>query len=457
MSAESYALEVRLLRQLRHAKCIVAKEGGFTGSLLIDFDQLYGADARGYREPAKSLVVESPWRLIIDQSLVAGSDDDSELINREVSKLEGHSLLSARVILPFFTLRLRFDGAIEFWAIPCDARSFETDDDGGSRWFITGRDIKEPAERRATSPSADPEALAARGLAQFELRRYRWALADFDRSLELRPDDPGTLAARGDTFAKMRRYDEALADYDRSHSLQSDDPIVLRQRGATLFHLAQYAEALADLDRTIALQPHDPTALHWRGAIFLRLRRYDAAFADLSRAITLRPESPSALRDRGLTYFRLERYGEALVDFSRSLLARPGDPLALYQRGATYFNLERYGEALTDFDHTLTLRPGWADTLRDRGITLFRLGRYQEAIADYARSLKLRPGHIGTLVDLSWVLLMIGDSDTAIQHLHQAFGIDAEAAATMIRADTDWAKFLDLPDVRALLAAGGAA
>jgi tetratricopeptide (TPR) repeat protein len=84
-----------------------------------------------------------------------------------------------------------------------------------------------------------------------KLGRHEEALADYNRSLDLRPDHPTTLYDRGITYAKLGKHNEALADCVRSLELRPDDPATLYNL-ACLFSLRRKAkDALAFLAQAI--------------------------------------------------------------------------------------------------------------------------------------------------------------------------------------------------------------
>ena len=186
-------------------------------------------------------------------------------------------------------------------------------------------------------------------------------------------------------------YEEALADYNLSLELRPDDPSTLNNKGVALSHSERRWEALADFTRVLELRPNPPTTLSNRGGTLGNLELYEEALGDLNRSPDLRPDDPTTLYNRRIALGHLERYEEALADFNRSLGLRPDDPDTLNSRGITLDHLERCEEALADFNRVLELRPDYPDTLSNRGATMAHLERYDEALADHNRSLVLRP------------------------------------------------------------------
>lgn len=141
----------------------------------------------------------------------------------------------------------------------------------------------------------DAKTAFLRGNYYYNQGKYNEALADYNRSLELRPDDPDTLCNQGTTYGELGRYDKALADYNRALELRPDNPDTLCNRGTIYYKLGMYNEALADYKRALELRPQDPTTLYNRGTTYAKLGRYEEALADYNRSLELRPDHQSTL------------------------------------------------------------------------------------------------------------------------------------------------------------------
>ena len=124
-----------------------------------------------------------------------------------------------------------------------------------------------------------------RGAAYAGLKRYKEALADYNRSLELRPDDSDTLNNRGSAYFKLERYKEALADDNRSLGLRPDHPVLLSNRGKVYSKLKRYKEALADFNRSLELRPDHLDTLYDLACLFSLWNKPDDAITYLEKAI----------------------------------------------------------------------------------------------------------------------------------------------------------------------------
>ena len=165
------------------------------------------------------------------------------------------------------------------------------------------------------------------------------------------PLKPGSLSARdlflrGNSYFNLERYNDALADYNRSLELRPDDPTTLTNRGVTLHHLELYDDALADYNRSLELRPDNPATLYNRGYVLDELGRYNDALADYNRSLELRPDDPTTLMNRAVTLEHLERFNDALADYNRSLELRPDDPTTTYNIACNFSLRGQYQESL---------------------------------------------------------------------------------------------------------------
>jgi len=119
-----------------------------------------------------------------------------------------------------------------------------------------------------TSGDLDEDALAItynnRGVAHGELGQFDQAIADYTRSLELRPDDQTTR--RNLRVAHIRRsqqrlaegaYEAALDDLDRAIELDPEHPLAYQRRAELHAERGDLALALNDYERAAAIAPDD--------------------------------------------------------------------------------------------------------------------------------------------------------------------------------------------------------
>lgn len=96
-----------------------------------------------------------------------------------------------------------------------------------------------------------------RGIAYARAGKYRRALRDYRRSLELNPDSVHTWLNQANLYARRGKTAKALEAYQRAIELSQESwALPYFNRALTLLGSGQRAEARRDLLRAIALEPH---------------------------------------------------------------------------------------------------------------------------------------------------------------------------------------------------------
>ena len=119
---------------------------------------------------------------------------------------------------------------------------------------------------------ADPEAYNVRGSAYGRGGRYREALRDFDKAIELQPNFYQAYANRALIQRFLGDQQAALNDYNRSIELNSNYDAAYIGRGNLYRKAGQTRDAFDDFQRAIQLDTTDPRAYHNRGLIYQSAR-----------------------------------------------------------------------------------------------------------------------------------------------------------------------------------------
>jgi tetratricopeptide (TPR) repeat protein len=199
-------------------------------------------------------------------------------------------------------------------------------------------------------------------------------------------------ACRAGVFDSLGRYKDALADYTRAIDLGAQLAQEWCNRGVTYANLGKHEQAIADYSKAIAQDPTYWGAWYNSAMAHERLRQTDKAIADYTEAIKLNPKDPGALNNRGTTYLRLKEYEKAVADLSRVVEdVDKGAPLAWNNRGYAYFERREYERAVADYSEAITLAPEWSLPVANRGSSYLNLKRYKEAFADFSTAIALNP------------------------------------------------------------------
>ncbi len=164
------------------------------------------------------------------------------------------------------------------------------------------------------------------------LQHYRQARAACDRLVEgsdLQGDElADALLDRGDLEAPDQddKYKRALADYARAIELSPNSADAYWRRGkANLLYSRDLPAALKDLDEAIRIDPSQAEFYVTRASILGWLGEPAPALADLNQALARDPRSVHALTNRGLAYLNNGDTSRALADFDAALRLSPND------------------------------------------------------------------------------------------------------------------------------------
>jgi tetratricopeptide (TPR) repeat protein len=101
----------------------------------------------------------------------------------------------------------------------------------------------------APLPTLDTKTILDKGNAYFYKREYLKAIEQYDKIL----DDSNYAAAlnnKGWALGKLRKYKEAIAYYDKAIEIDPNYVDALDNKGWALYHLARYEEAIEQFDKT---------------------------------------------------------------------------------------------------------------------------------------------------------------------------------------------------------------
>ena len=191
------------------------------------------------------------------------------------------------------------------------------------------------------------------------------------------------LANRGRALRELKRYDQSLSSYDRALSIKSDDAALLVGRGNTHYAMKSFAAALADYDRALAIRPDFAEAHGNRGNALREMGRHGEALDACNRALALKPDYNEGYNNRGNALIELNRPADALADYDRALEAAPDNVYAWVNRGNALRYLDRAEEAIESFDRAIALAPDLAEAHWNKGLLCLSVGDFARGWAGY--------------------------------------------------------------------------
>ena len=214
------------------------------------------------------------------------------------------------------------------------------------KWGGSLSAMRSYADRLKTLAPQNPRLIVLAGYIPYaqadELERrgnYEDALKKYNNAIEY-GEYGSFFAARGRFYYYQDDYTNALADFSKSLSLRPIDADTLAYRGKTYYYLRRYREALADLNQAIRLDPLDPDSLVARSQIYGRLGMPWEVEKDLENALIYGKYSTNVWRNRGWFHYYGERnFGQAAIDLARAIKLGARDSQTLQLLGWSLMNI----------------------------------------------------------------------------------------------------------------------
>ena len=191
------------------------------------------------------------------------------------------------------------------------------------------------------------------GISEVDRGNFEAAIADFNGTIELRPDHWSAYKNRGHSYVQTEDYAAAIADFtlliEESYGFQFDGYL---GRASAYFHSGDIDAALADCE--YLLQYEAGWAYNNCGYYKAATGDYVGALADYDVAFQLLPEDELAYpyNNRAYANFRLGNMETVFDDYVRSIELDPENPEVYHNRGITYYELgiEYYDLAIADYE-----------------------------------------------------------------------------------------------------------
>jgi tetratricopeptide (TPR) repeat protein/predicted aspartyl protease len=258
---------------------------------------------------------------------------------------------------------------------PADAAAFSR----RGAAFAGRRDFEHALKDLTRAVELNPneaEYLYQRGMVYWETEKPVPAMADFDRTLSLKPDYQPALLSRAQLRLDNKDNSGAGADLDAADRIapkQADDRFTLAQLYASA---DLFGPAVAQYDLWIANHPDDSKmvkALNGRcWARALQGEGLSKALSDCNSALrrSEKGSEPYAriLDSRGLVQLRLGAYDKSIADYDESLKRLPKNAWSLYGRGLAKLRKKNTAEGEADIGAATAIWSSVADNFKRHGI-----------------------------------------------------------------------------------------
>ncbi|HTR44090.1 MAG TPA: tetratricopeptide repeat protein [Thermodesulfovibrionales bacterium] len=256
-----------------------------------------------------------------------------------------------------------------------------------------------------------PDDARCRGLRGtiFSLKgRFREALLDFNRAIELSPVDPGAYLGRGAVYLSLKEYENAIRDFTTVISSGGRLlAVAYAMRGDAYLATSQGNRAIADYTGAIEADPRNYVFHLSRAELYHAKGRRQDFLADCRKVYELNPRieadnfcSKTAARE-GLLHLVVAEPTRMLSTFNKTIDAAPKKAIGYFLRGTYYLHAGLYKRAAADLSKAAELGPGDYDILTAQGDLFSSQEVYDKAVKAYEKAIELKPGRIDAMENLS--------------------------------------------------------
>jgi tetratricopeptide (TPR) repeat protein len=235
-----------------------------------------------------------------------------------------------------------------------------------------------------------------RGNAYVMLDRYKEAIEDYDKAIDINPNAEAAIVYfnRGNAYDNLREHDKAIADYTIAISLEPDNPYYYFMRGAVYgLDLDQTELALEDLNRACVLGYDDGCARYiellniLKGTYQSLMRESTGTIGNIGEKTS--EDTAEVCFNRGIIFSQLGMFGDALAAYNKALEKDPNDSKAHFNRGQLYFQDNEYEKAIVDYSEAIRIEPDVPLYYVSRGRCHYKYHRNDKATEDFNKACEL--------------------------------------------------------------------
>ncbi len=215
----------------------------------------------------------------------------------------------------------------------------------------------------------DAEAYFRKGNENFALGKYKDAIEDYNKVIELDPQIVEVYYIRGLANYALGKFEEAIEDYDKAVELDPQRAEAYCGRGFAKYILGNGSRDL-----------HKPEEA---------IKYYKRGIKDYNKAIELDLKCVEAYNNRGIANRLLGNYEEAIEDYNKAIKLNPQLAEGYSNRGNVNFDLKNYKKAIEDYNKAIELDSQDTATYLNRGNANHALENYEETMKNYTKAKKL--------------------------------------------------------------------
>jgi tetratricopeptide (TPR) repeat protein len=293
------------------------------------------------------------------------------------------------------------------------------------------------------------------GSALLKSGRLDEAIAQYQKTLQMRPNGSVAHNNLGGAFGREGRLAEAILQFQESVRIDPDNANVRNNLGNALLHGGRVDEAIPVLQKALEIKPDLITARNDLGDALARKRKLDEAIVQFQQALLYKPDFAEARNNLGNALLQKGKLDEAISQYQQALLINPDYALALGNLGEALVQKGRVDEGIAHLQKALQLKPDEETARSNLGKAYLQTGAVAQAIPQYQEALRLKPADPEIQNVLAWLLATAPEAslrdgskavELALQANKETGGENPAALHTLAAAYAEAGKFSEAVD-----------
>jgi len=220
--------------------------------------------------------------------------------------------------------------------------------------------LQEALSACLTATDLDPryaEAQAYLAEVYADLGQKTTALETARLAVTLNDSSPFAHRDLGYALEKNRKYREAVAEYQRASQLHPRLAQPYIDLGRIHMSHNRYKDALSAYEKATVVDPNSAHAYDALGWAYFQTGNHQRAAVMFEKAVEVDPTFVSAYGHLGLTYYVLRNYEDAIAAYKKAFDLGADEPEYYYELGLAYVYLDRCDEARPWLEKAIEIDP----------------------------------------------------------------------------------------------------
>ena len=167
------------------------------------------------------------------------------------------------------------------------------------------------------------------------LKRYKEALAWYEKSLEYNPNNAKAHNNMGIILSILGAHEAAIQHFNEAKIINPELPQVYNNLGNAHEGLGQLHEAIKDYEMAISVQANYTDSYYNLARTYTEMREFEKAESTLNKLIQLDPNNAYACFGMGNMYAKKRDFDKAITWFEKAIKLKPNYAEAHYKLGVT--------------------------------------------------------------------------------------------------------------------------